>query len=169
MIHEQKNAYLPIYSLAEEKTTAKESSLNTKYRPHERYWRFVAWGYRFFSVFLCLWLCFVQKLKRSKAAADRSTDASRSCQDEADQDHDTDLLSASSLPPPAQLLMGGHSLLSETGLIFLLWHPLPPSTKGHEREWLIHLSVFYASVCVCVCAWPISAALTPGWHFCLPG
>lgn len=70
--------------------------------------------------------------------------------------------------PPARLLGGGHLFLARRDFDLFALASTSSIYKGHEREWVIPLSVCtWVCECACVDGWPISVALTWGWHFCL--
>lgn len=125
---------------------------------------FIAWGYIDFS----LWLCFPQTQEEEKQLQtdaqiaqtfpQRKDPKTDTWQDRAAKDtrwKAAELESSDTKPverlflPPARLLGGGHLFLAQRGFDLFASASASSIYKGHEREWVIHLSVF-TSVCVYV-------------------
>lgn len=120
---------------------------------------FIAWGYIDFS----LWLCFPQtqeeekQLQTDAQIADVSTKKGAKnrylAEDGAVKDTQWNAaeLQEGHKPverlflPPARLLGGGHLFLAHGGFDLFASASVSSIYKGHEREWVIHLSV-----CICV-------------------
>lgn len=161
------------------------TSLHAKYRFYESYWLF----YRFRIHWFFPLIVFSSDTGRGKAPSNwcaDSTDVSRKKKkkEKEKQDPKADTWQDRSAEdtagrscrvggvtrtcwatlPPSCLAAGRRTLVScAQGFDLFALASVSSIYKGHEREWVIHL-------CVCMWvwqAWPISAALTRGWHFSL--
>lgn len=159
----EKLIYLTNCSRAELRISA---SLRTKYRFYESYWLFycsrIHW---FFSL-----IVFSTDTGRGKAALNRCADSTgvstekgsknrylagqssqghavKSCRVREEWHEPVERL----FLPPARLLGGGHLFLVQRGFDLFASASASSIYKGHEREWVIHLSVCMWVFSVCVC------------------